>query len=351
MTALSSIALVGVFLAGAAATWIAGAYLSDATDALDFCWHLGDAFGGMVLLAVSGSLPEVAITVSAVLAHRLDIAAGNLLGGIAVQTGVLVICDYFVTEDKPLSYLVGSLMPVLEASLVIGVTAVAMLGALLPARETVLGVSPASIAIVVVWAAGLYIIERVRKAPRWKVVMPGSLPGRPHRRVPHPTVKHPFTDVPTPAVALIFLGGSAVTLLAGVALTVTGGALADRAGINGVIFGATVLAVASALPEIATGISAARLGDNQLVMGDIFGGNAFQVCLFLVADLIAGRSVLSQAGAANSWLAGLGILVTLVYAAGIIVRPQRNFLRIGIDSIVVLLLIVIGIIGLTRIPV
>jgi cation:H+ antiporter len=136
-----------------------------------------------------------------------------------------------------------------------------------------------------------------------------------------------------------------------VALTVTGGALADRAGINGVIFGATVLAVASALPEIATGISAARLGDNQLVMGDIFGGNAFQVCLFLVADLIAGRSVLSQAGAANSWLAGLGILVTLVYAAGIIVRPQKNVLRVGIDSIVVLLLIVIGIIGLTRIPV
>ena len=226
-----------------------------------------------------------------------------------------------------------------------------MLGALLPARETLLGVSPASIAIVVVWAAGLYIIERVRRAPRWQVSMPGSAPGRPHRRVRHPSVKHPFAERRTATIVLVFAAGSMVTLLAGVALTQSGGALADRAGISGVLFGATVLSVASALPEIATGIAAARLGDNQLVMGDIFGGNAFQVCLFLVADIIAGRSVLSQAGAANSWLAGLGILVTLVYAAGVIIRPQKDILRVGADSLVVLAMIVIGIIGLTRIPV
>ena len=68
----------------------------------------------------------------------------------------------------------------------------------------------------------------------------------------------------------------------------SGNALADRAGINGVIFGATVLAMATALPEISSGIAAVRLGDNALAMGDVLGGNAFQVCLFLPADLIAG---------------------------------------------------------------
>ena len=140
-------------------------YLSRATDVLDQRWHLGEAFGGMVLLAISGSLPEVAITVSAALAGRLDVAAGNLLGGIAIQTGVLIVCDYFVTEKKPLSYLVGSLIPVLEASLVVGVTALAMLGALLPPTEVVWGMSPASIAIVVVWLFGMVVINRVRNAP------------------------------------------------------------------------------------------------------------------------------------------------------------------------------------------
>ena len=67
----------------------------------------------------------------------------------------------------------------------------------------------------------------------------------------------------------IFLGATAVTIVAGVVLTQSGTLLADRYGVGGFIVGATVLALASALPEIATGITAARLGDNQLVMGDI----------------------------------------------------------------------------------
>jgi cation:H+ antiporter len=350
MIAPSTLLMWLVFAAGAAATWAAGLFLSRATDALDVRWKLGEAFGGMLLLAISGSLPEVAITVSAALAGRLDIVAGNLLGGIAVQTSVLVICDYFVTEKKPLSYLVGSLIPVLEASLVVGVTALAMLGALLPPTEVIGGVSPASIAIVVVWLFGMLVINRVRNAPKWQVAMPGSRPGRPHRRTPHPVVTHPYAKMSTGRVVAIFAAGSVVTLIAGVALTQSGTALADHYGIGGVIFGATVLSIASALPEISTGIAAARLGDNQLVMGDIFGGNAFQVCLFLLADLLAGKAALSAAGAQNSWLAGLGILLTMVYATSVIVRPEKNHLRVGIDSIIVIVLITIGMVGLGRIP-
>jgi len=202
-------------------------YLSRATDVLDQRWHLGEAFGGMVLLAISGSLPEVAITVSAALAGRLDVAAGNLLGGIAIQTGVLIICDYFVTEKKPLSYLVGSLIPMLEASLVVGVTALAMLGALLPPTEVVWRMSPASIALVVVWLFGMVVINRVRNAPKWKVAMPGSKPGRPHRRIQHPTVVHPYHGFTTVRLTLIFLGCSIATLVAGVVLTRSGTLLAD----------------------------------------------------------------------------------------------------------------------------
>jgi cation:H+ antiporter len=110
----------------------------------------------------------------------------------------------------------------------------------------------------------------------------------------------------------VFAAACAVTLVAGVALEMSGNALADRAGINGVIFGATILAAATALPEISSGIAAVRLGDNALAMGDVFGGNAFQVCLFLVADLIAGEPVLPSAGTLNSWIATLGIALTSV---------------------------------------
>src|SRR5581483_9760005 len=141
------------------------------------------------------------------------------------------------------------------------------------------------------------------KRPRWRVVMQGARPGRPHHRAKPREREHPYHGAPTRRVVLAFAGGCLVTLGAGIVLEVAGSHLADRAGINGVVFGATVLALATALPEISSGIAAVRLGDHQLAVGDIFGGNAFQVTLFLLADLIGLRPALPLAGKLNSWLA------------------------------------------------
>jgi cation:H+ antiporter len=194
------------------------------------------------------------------------------------------------------------------------------------------------------------VINKVRKNPRWRVSMEGSRPGRRHRRDPLPTSPHPFAKRSTLQVGGIFAGACAVTLTAGVGLEVSGNTLADRAGVNGVIFGATVLALATALPEISSGIAAVRLGDNALVLGDIFGGNAFQLCLFLVADLIAGSPVLPTAGDLNAWLASLGVGLTAIYAMGVIIRPLRCHARLGPDSILALVVFAVGVAGLFVIP-
>ncbi len=349
MASLAWPLLALVFLAGAIATWVAGTSLAKSTDALDNRFGLGDAIGGMVLLSIAGTLPEIAITVSAVLQKHYGLAAGNLIGGIAIQTMVLIVCDIAAGRKSALTYLVGSLIPVLEALLVILVVSFVLMGALLKQSVAIGPVSPASIAIVIVWFCGIVVINRVRKSPSWEVVAPGSRPGRPHRRVPHPTEPTPHTGTSTLRVMLYFLAACLVTLVAGVFLQISGSDLAGRAGINGVIFGATVLALATALPEISSGIGAVRLGDHGLAMGDIFGGNAFQVCLFLVADLIAGKAILPLAGHQNSWLAMLGIGLTSVYAVGIIFRPKRCYARLGADSIFVIVLFAVGIAGLVTI--
>jgi len=339
--------LVLVFLAGAAATWMAGILLSKTTDALDSRWGLGDDLGGLILLSIAGSLPELAITISAAASGNLGLAAGNLIGGIAIQTMVLLLCDYAVGPERPLTYLVGRLTPVLEGLLVIILVAEVEMGALLKPSAAIAGVvSPASVGIVVLWFVGLYLINRASKNPRWKVTMPGSSPGRRRHERRQPEQPHPFAGSSTTRVALLFGLASLVTLAAGVALEESGNELANRLGVNGVIFGATVLAGATALPEISSGIAAVRLGDHALAMGDIFGGNAFQVCLFLVADLVAGMPVLPSAGNQNAWLAALGVALTAVYGFGVISRPMLTRFRLGPDSIFALLLFSVGIAGL-----
>jgi cation:H+ antiporter len=351
VSGLATPLVVLVFVAGAAATWAAGIALSKTTDALDARLGLGDAIGGIVLLAIAGSLPELAITVSAAARGNLGLAAGNLIGGIAMQTMVLAICDASIRGSSPLTFLVGSLTPVLEGTLVVLVVAFAAMGALLRPTTAIGGVlSPASLAIVVTWLLGVAVIYRGRKNPRWSVSATGAHPGRRNRRMPHKERPLPFAQSATARVALLFGLACAVTLLAGVALEITGNTLANRAGINGVIFGATVLAFATALPEISSGLAAVRLGDNALAIGDIFGGNAFQLTLFALADLVAGAPVLPSAGRLNGWLASLGLALTAIYVCGIVIRPEHRYARLGADSIVAVAVFALGTAGLFALP-
>jgi cation:H+ antiporter len=62
MSGLGTLALLAIFLGAALATWAAGVNLAKATDVLDDRYGLGEALGGMILLSVADSLPELAIT-------------------------------------------------------------------------------------------------------------------------------------------------------------------------------------------------------------------------------------------------------------------------------------------------
>src|SRR5919112_2556034 len=105
MSGLPVLVLVLIFAAAAAAIWVAGIQLSDQTDVLSTRLHLGASLGGLILLALATNLPEIAIVASASLSGDVGVAIGNILGGIAIQTVVLVAIDAFgVRGRNPLTY-------------------------------------------------------------------------------------------------------------------------------------------------------------------------------------------------------------------------------------------------------
>jgi cation:H+ antiporter len=71
--------------------------------------------------------------------------------------------------------------------------------------------------------------------------------------------------------------------------------------------------------------------------------------LFLLASLLSGKPVLPTAHNTDIYLTALGIVLTIVYMAGLIFRPRRQYLRMGIDSITVLIIYLVGIVGLATI--
>jgi cation:H+ antiporter len=352
MASLPSLVLLAIFVASAAVIWIAGTSLSRYTDVLAERLHLGAALGGVVLLAVATNLPEIAITISAALSGQVEVAVGNLLGGIAIQTVVLVALDAFgVRGGKPLTYMAASLTLVLEAALVVAVLLVVVAGSQLPPTLVWARLAPASVLIVALWVVGLRLIGGPGSRLPWQ--QNGEAPdGQEHPRGHARTSNEQAATkngVSTTRASVVFGAAALATLVAGVTIERSGETFFGNLGLSGVVFGATVLALATSLPELSTGLTAVRSGDDKLAMGDIFGGNAFLPVLFLLVTLISGKPVLPAAQAADIYLTALGALLTAVYLVGLVFRPRRQVLRMGVDSLTVLVLYVVGVVGLVAV--
>ena len=353
MSHLPLVAVLAVFVAAAAAIWVAGIQLSNQTDVLATRLHLGSALGGLVLLAVATNLPEIAIVASAALSDHIGVAVGNILGGNAIQTVVLVVLDGVGVRGDPLTYRAASLVLVLEGILVVAVLAVVVASTQLPATLIAFRLTPGPVLIALLWGAGLVLLQRAQKSLPWHES--GEAPDNQDPPRGHSQVKAEQEAtrrrVSTVRSATIFGVSAVVTLVGGVLLEQSGDAAAGHLGLSGVLFGATVLAAATSLPEVSTGLTSVRAGDYQLAVSDIFGGNAFLPTLFLLATLLSGRSVLPHAQDTDIYLTALGMLLTVVYATGLVLRPRRRLAGMGVDSMVVLVLYVLGVAGLVAISV
>lgn len=343
----STLLLVALFLIASIAIWIAGIKITTATDYIASHFKLGEAFGGLVFLAIVTNLPEIAITTVAAYHHNMDMAISNILGGIAIQTVVLVLIDIFgVGKLGPLSFKSTSLILLLEGIALIFILTLVMIGKQFSANLIFFRTTPFEWLIVGIWLGSIYLISKQEAVPnhhpRKKMYAPAmdelkkqDSPGK--KTNPYKSVK--------PAL-LVFSICALVTLIAGWSLEETGQLLADKFNLGGVLFGATFLALATSLPEISTGIASARIKDYQMAVSDIFGGNAFLPVLFIVASLISGNAILPSLKPSDMYLTGVGILLTGIYMVGMIVRPRKQFFYMGIDSIVVLIVYAISVVGL-----
>ena len=62
-----------------------------------------------------------------------------------------------------------------------------------------------------------------------------------------------------------------------------------------------------------------------------------------------GEAVLPQAGRADVYLTAVGVVLTLVYLFGLLFRPRKQILRMGVDSLVVLIVYIVSVGGLIAI--
>jgi len=325
--------LLPIFILSAVVVWLAGVTITKAADCLDCRFKISDALGGLIILGIAGSLPELAIAYGAAVNGHISVLIGNLIGGVAIQTLVIVIFDLAAKGKRPLSYMTGSITLFLETIFAIVMVLLALAGMYVPAKYAIMSANPFSLIILIAWPVGLYLVYKAHQISRFNQVSTDANPGRLHqeRRALEKSSFH--QNKSSLKVILILLFAAILTLIAGVVLEESGVAIANGLGINSGIFAATVLALITALPEVSTGLEAIFIGDNHLAISDIWGGNAFMLIPFFAADMILGKPVLSYAGSQDEILAFVGAGMMGIYAISFLLKLRRRYFGLGLDSI------------------
>jgi cation:H+ antiporter len=334
-----------VFLVGAAVIWIAGTRLAVYADAIADSTGLGQAFVGLVLLGFAASLPEMATTATASALGNARMAANNLLGGVVTQTAVLAVVDLVLVRGA-LTFVAPHPSLLVQGVLLVGLLGLGLAGIAL-GEPLVLGwVGLATVLLFLGYLCALYVSYRYEGQPAWR---PIDLPDAVWAEETQASVERPAAQsagVPLAHLAIHFGIGSLVVLAAGWTVAQTADVLAEQSGLGGSFIGGTLLAAATALPELSTTVGAVRLGAYSMAIANAFGSNALLLALFFPCDLLYRDGPILQAVDSSTLFAGgLGIMVTCVYLWGLLERNDRSIFRMGIDSMAVLVLYGVGILG------
>jgi cation:H+ antiporter len=317
----SALALVAMALA----IVLAGVRLTRIADTLSERTGLGDAVGGALLLGALTSLPGNVTVLTGALEGDAGFALGNPLGGIALQTVWLAIAD-LVYRRANLEHAAASLENVLQSVILVAMLAIPVIGYATP--DLRLGwIHPLSLLIPVLYAYGLRLLRKMRDEPMWQ-------PTRTDQTADDDTGGNgdgKDDDAGTDSYGRTSTRGlwgrlAALGLIVGVAGWVVGQAglgVVAATGLDSGLVGFTLTTAISSLPELVVLITAVRIGQLTLGVGNIVGGNVYDVLMITVADLgYLEGPLYRDAGPTSLVLLGGTLLMTAVLAGGLILRDR-----------------------------
>jgi cation:H+ antiporter len=326
-TSLTNSLLIFTLCAGV--VWFAGARLAYLADTLADRFKLAKSLVGLLLLSLATSLPEVATTLSAAVSQAQDLVLNNLFGGIALQTAILGVADFWARGAS--TKYPRKANHALEATLLVLLLAVTLVITTLGETIVLFQVGVGSVFIALIYAGTIWLLRRYDGSSDW---IPVDLPDLEER---------PFLAAQDDAGAssqnLIIqaIAACLAILVFGLLLVIFAERIADQSGLGTSFIGVTLLAAATSLPELTTSITAARLGAYTMAISNIFGSNLIMLVLVFPADVLyRGGPILQGTSQTVSLALSFGIVVTAIYLVGLIVRRKPKVGMLGLDSVLVI---------------
>jgi cation:H+ antiporter len=339
------VAVILTFLMLAVLVAAAGVVLAAAADAIAERTGLGRLLVGSILLAAATSLPELSVDLAAVRQGLPDLAVGDLLGSSLMNLLILASLDLIVrsrggmlTREAASHALSGTLSIALTAL----VAAAILAGERLPAVGLG-GIGGWAWAVLLAYGLGARMVFLDQRISLRAAMEAG---GEAERRAEgsgaaavHRSPQRLFGPVAAFGLATIVL------LLAGPRLATTAEDLAARTGIGRTFVGTTLVALTTSLPELVASITAIRLRAFDMVVGNVFGSNAFNMVLVVPLDAASPGRLLAEVSPVHAVTALAAILATSIAVLGQLYHGERRIRLVEPDAALVLL-VVFGALGL-----
>jgi len=300
---------------------LAGFWLAPFGEVVGRHLRIGQGWVGLIFLATLTSIPELTTTVTGASIGAPNIALGNAFGSNLFNVAIIAVMDILLLRRRPGSFLASvRAYHTISAGMAILLTAVAMVGILWNPSGTLLGISPISFLILIGYGVGVFMLLQAEKQEgEEKERELGMSLGR---------------------AVIGFVVCGAVIIVSGIFLVQASKEISLATGLSASFMGAILVAIVTSLPELATSIGALRIGAYDMIVGNLFGSNMFNILTIFFADIAFREgSIFGSLGAGESdqlSVAGSGIILTGIALVSIGARSKRRVFGVGVDSIILL---------------
>lgn len=209
---------------------------------------------GLTVVAMGTSMPEAAVSISAVIKGNADITIGNVVGSnilnILIILGLSAVITPLIVEKSTIKY---------ELPFLVGISILLMA----QGYDGHIGFADGIIQVILFGTYLFYLLMSAKKKDSGHEEEVNS-----HNRKLW-------------QIILICIFGLAMTV-AGSSMAVDAACgIAEKLGISERFIGLTIVALGTSLPELVTSVTAARKGESDIAVGNIVGSNIFNI-LFVV---------------------------------------------------------------------
>lgn len=331
---MSLTVLLLIFAGLAALVALAGTHLTRTADRLAAKTKWGEALVGAVLLGGVTSLPGIVTSVTAAAGGHAELAFSNAVGGIAAQTVFIAIADVFYRKAN-LEHASASVISLMQGVLLIGLLGMVVLTMASPAFS-VMAIHPTSLLLLLLYGLSTRFIARAEEHPMWKPRVTGETV-REDRTVVNPE------QYSMRSLLITFALLGTVVGTAGYFIAQTAVEIAARTGISQSFVGSLGTSVATSLPELVVAVTAVRRGALNLAVGNIIGGNTFDLLFLSFADMAYRDGSLYHAGTERQvFIISLTIVLTAIFLLGLLFRQRVGIARIGWESALMIFIYLAG---------